>query len=337
MPTMIDLSEVYREAATAARFAPSIHNTQPWHWRVRKEGLELWSQSARQLRSTDTDGRMLTVSCGAALHHARVALAALGHDSTARLLPDPARPELLAVLTVTGDRPVTPQAMRRYQSLASRHTDRRPVTGEPVPAQALAAVVAAVCGRDSDPLVPAGAHLHILRPGQVIELAAAAGYAQGVEDADAGLRAELDYWVGGARPDRLGVPDASLPATSPATTVPERDFHHPGGLPISAGHDRAASYGLLYTDRDDPAAWLVAGQALSAGWLAATELGLRLLPLSAVIEVPVTRLRLRSMLLPDTYPQLVVRLGNADPDVAGPPPTPRLAGAQVLDGQEERP
>jgi hypothetical protein len=319
----INVTEAYREAASAARYAPSIHNTQPWHWRVAQGALELWSVPERQLEHTDPDGRMLTISCGTALYHARVTLAALGYHSTARMEPDPERPTLLAVVTVTDERPVTPQAIRRYQTLAARHTDRRPATGEPVPADALARVAAAVAGQDDDPVIPAGAHLHVLRQDQVIELASAAGYAQSAEDADEQLRAELDYWVASSQPG-LGVPATNLPASSPATTVPEREFHQPGSLPVSADHDRAANYGLLYTERDDVTGWLIAGQALAAGWIEATELGLRIMPLSAVIEVPVTRVRLRGMLTADAYPQMVIRLGNADPEVAGPPATPRL-------------
>jgi nitroreductase len=320
---MSDLREVFEEAATAAGYAPSIHNTQPWHWRVRGESLELWAVPTRQLTATDVDGRMLTVSCGAALNHATVALAALGYPAVVERLPDPARPLLLARVTAGEYQSPQPQAMRHYQALAFRHTDRRPVTGDPVPPEQLDAIAEAVRGQ--------GAHLHLLRREQVLDLAAAAAYAQATEDAEATLRAELDYWVGGERPTGAGVPTANLPVTVPATTVPERDFRHAGSLPVTDSHDRAASYGLLYTDRDDELGWLVAGEALSAGWLAATELGVSVLPLSAVIEVPTTRVRLRGMLTADSYPQLVVRLGNADPDVAGPRPTPRLAGTVTVD------
>jgi hypothetical protein len=64
-------------AARTAGFAPSIHNTQPWRWRVSGPTLELWAVRDRQLAVVDPEGRMLAVSCGAALHHPRVALAAV--------------------------------------------------------------------------------------------------------------------------------------------------------------------------------------------------------------------------------------------------------------------
>ena len=64
------------QAARTAGLAPSIHNTQPWRWRVDGSTLDLRAERSRQLAITDPVGRMLAISCGAALHHVRVALAA---------------------------------------------------------------------------------------------------------------------------------------------------------------------------------------------------------------------------------------------------------------------
>ena len=60
------------EAARTAGYAPSIHNTQPWRWRVGPTSLQLWAERDRQLAITDPAGRMLTVSCGAALLRQRM-------------------------------------------------------------------------------------------------------------------------------------------------------------------------------------------------------------------------------------------------------------------------
>ena len=154
------------EAAAAASFAPSIHNTQPWHWRVRPAVLELWAARSRHLPATDPEGRMLTISCGAALHHARVALAALGYQAAVLPLPDPGHPDQLARVTVDGRGPVTATAMRLYQAIALRHTDRRPVTAHPVDPDSLLGIATAT--------QRLGGHLHVLRRDQVIQLAAAA-------------------------------------------------------------------------------------------------------------------------------------------------------------------
>jgi nitroreductase len=213
-------------------------------------------------------------------------------------------------------------AMRHFQTIALRRTDRRPVTDEPVAGAALDQLRAVV--------EQFGEELHVLRPDQVIELAAAVSYAQRAESLDDTLRRELEYWAGGQGGPGTGVPAANLPGAPPQTTVPGRDFERAGTLPGSGGHDRAATYTLIYGDRDDLGGWLLAGQALSALWLAATELGLCVLPLSVVVEVPVTRERLRAMLT-GQHPHLVVRLGHADPQLPGPQPTPRLPATETVE------
>jgi hypothetical protein len=61
------------EAARVAGLAPSIHNTQPWRWRVDGDVLELYSEPIRQLHESDPGARLMVLSCGVALHHARTA------------------------------------------------------------------------------------------------------------------------------------------------------------------------------------------------------------------------------------------------------------------------
>ena len=41
---------LFRRAVTRASWAPSVHNTQPWHFAVRSEVLELQGDDDRQLR-----------------------------------------------------------------------------------------------------------------------------------------------------------------------------------------------------------------------------------------------------------------------------------------------
>src|SRR5260370_15249739 len=80
--------------ATAAR-APSVHNTQPWRFRVRQSAIELYCDQHRKLR-LDPIGREMLISCGAALFGLRLGMRSLGYLPLVRLLPDPARPRVLA-------------------------------------------------------------------------------------------------------------------------------------------------------------------------------------------------------------------------------------------------
>jgi nitroreductase len=273
------------DAAVAAGYAPSIHNTQPWWWVLRPGRLELRAERSRQLAIADPAGRLLTVSCGAALHHARVALAAKGWRARVGMLPDPADSDLLASLDGVVPVTVTAEATGRLAVLRVRRTDRRPVTGTPVSPVDLDLIAQAARGE--------GARLHVLSPDQLIVLAVAA--ARAGEVADQSIRAELAYWVDGAE------------------------------------HDRAASYAILYGDEDAPVAWLRAGQALSAGWLLATKLGLSLLPLSAAVGVPVTRLALLRILARAGQPYLLLRLGVAESGAISPVHPPRLPANQTVE------
>lgn len=316
-------SEALSRAADAARLAPSVHNTQPWRWVVHADRLELFAVPDRQLREQDPDGRLMLLSCGAALHHARVALDAEGW----RHHVDRPAGEPLAVIRAEGHEPADPHAMHRFQLLHVRHTDRRTVSDEPVPQGVRQALV--------DAARQGGARLHVLRRDQVLQLAVMIEHAGDAQQHDERMRAETAEWVGGDRPAGTGLPDAVIPAELPLTTVAERDFGVSGTLAAGAGHDTAASYAVLYGDADEPVDWLRSGEALSEVWLSATDHGATLLPLSSPVELPFTRQALRRMLGDTGYPYLVLRLGIADADHAGPPHTPRLPTEQVIEIAEE--
>ena len=147
----------------------------------------------------------------------------------------------------------------------------------------------------------------------MFDLASAADHAQRTEAGEPAWQAELAYWTGGTRPLGSGIPDAAIPDQPTQTTVPGRDFGHHGDLPIAPAHENAAVFVILYGRQDGQVDWLRAGEALSAAWLTATELGVSVLPLSAPIEVVVTRNALRRLLADLGHPYLVLRLGTADP------------------------
>jgi nitroreductase len=310
-------------AASAAGYAPSIHNTQPWRWRLTGDVLDLYADRSRVLAVTDPDARMATLSCGTALHHARAVLAALGCHVIVERLPEPAGPDHLARLRIDGPAPAAPDTIRLADTIRERHTDRRPATGVPVRQSSLRAITAAVEAQ--------GTRLHLLRAEQVYDLAAATGHAQDAETADPAWDSELARWTGSGRPPEAGVPDAAIPRTAPQTTVPGRDFGHRGALSGTAGHDEAAIFGVLYGPGDGRIDWLRAGEALSAAWLTATGLGVSLLPMSAAVEVDGTREAVRRLIADLGHPYLALRLGTANPDEAGARHTPRLSTDQTID------
>jgi hypothetical protein len=141
-----------RQAAESAVAAPSIFNTRPWRWEIAEPGLLLWADRRRQLLVADPQARMLTVSCGAALHHARMTLAALGHETDIQCLPGP---DLLAQINITGPHTPTQAEWTLRRAVESRRAGRRAFLPLPVP-ETLARELKD-CARSQ------GARLHLLR------------------------------------------------------------------------------------------------------------------------------------------------------------------------------
>lgn len=314
---------VLEAAARQSLHAPSVFNTQPWRWRVTRQALELRTDPDRQLTSTDPDARLLTLSCGAVLHHARVSLAAVGWAVGVDRFPDPEDPQLLARLVTTGPADLDVAAGRLVHAIPRRRTDRRAYGDRPVPE--------AVLSRLRDAVEAEGAHLHVVRPDQMPMLAVSTARAADAELADPAYREELRRWTHRPAGSGDGVPTTTAVRPAPRR-VPVRD-HVPGeaaGLSAGAAFDRGAAYVILFGDRDDPAAWLHGGEALSALLLTATAEGLSTAPISDAIELAWPRRMMRELLSGVGEPYLVVRVGwgPADDDL---PPAPRRAPADVIE------
>ena len=198
--------------ATAAR-APSVHNSQPWQFRVSAHAVELWSDPRRKLR-TDPIGREMLISCGAALFGLRLAVRSLGYQPVVELLPDQAQLRLLARVGIGGVMPVNALERQMLAAVPRRHTHRGPFAAGPLPAGLLA-------GLQNDALVE-GAELALVGDGlpyqrlaQIVADAARRG------DRDPGARAEVRKWTR----DPSSTARDGVPATSFAAGPPGRDPH----------------------------------------------------------------------------------------------------------------
>ena len=74
VPAIDTLADVFRWAVSYAVLAPSGHNTQPWRFRFDDDAIELHADRTRALPVIDPDDREMTISCGTALLHLRLAL-----------------------------------------------------------------------------------------------------------------------------------------------------------------------------------------------------------------------------------------------------------------------
>lgn len=293
---------VLRRLVGLASRAPSVHNTQPWRWLAAGDRLELVADRSRSLPAADPDGRNLEISCGAALHHAQVAAAALGWPATVELLPEPSDADLLARLTLTRDEPRR-DAGDVIESIQHRCTDRRRFTSWPVPDERLAHLAARAGER--------GVHaIPLTDPTARFRAELLINHAVDVQDAWSPASREQRAWVDHGAHD--GIPSSVLPGFVAETPARRATRFAPGLLDDSAGREVEGSDGLiaLCDAEDDTAARLRAGEGLSALWLAATAGGLSVVPLSQVVEVEETRDRMRREVLGGlAIPLIVVRVG----------------------------
>lgn len=320
-PDPAAVRETVRTALELAARAPSVHNSQPWRWRVQTASqpprLELFADPDLHLRSVDPDGRGLILSCGAALHHCVVALAALGWRGKIHRLPEPARPEHLATIELFGPdpgRPLEQTDVALAAAIPRRRTDRRYFSGWPV-ADADVALMGARAAR---------AGVMLRRIDALDRLNAVVAEAVRTHRTDYDYLAELARWSG-RYGSVAGVPARSVPPPNAGAPIPGRLFADPMlAQPPGAGpaEDRAVML-ALGTDDDDRLAQLRAGEATSVVLLTATALGLASCPVTEPLEIAETRAAVRRDVFGTSgHPQMLLRVGwapiNADPLPATP-------------------
>jgi nitroreductase len=312
---------ILRECVRAATAAPSIHNTQPWRFRPRADGIQVLADQGLRLSTIDPDSRELLISVGAAVLNLRVAVLAHGRTPIARLFPDPDEPDLVA--DIAFGRPVQPSvsAQMLARAIPRRRTNRRAFLPVPVPSVILDEIVSAARAE--------GGRLVVADPGTregVLSLVRLADHRQ---SADAAYRFELGQWTGAHRV-RDGVPTEAYGSWPAMQSLPLRDF----GLAEPARHrltehfEPEPTIGVLYSATDTPRDWVLAGQALQRALLTATTRGVSTTLMTQPMELP----SLRSLLVDSPMrlvPQVIVRFGYGPPT----PATPRRPVADLIDAE----
>jgi nitroreductase len=313
--------ELVDDLIRAAVAAPSMHNTQPWRFRVDEasQTVQLYADAGRQLAYGDPDGRAVHIACGAALFNFRLAAAVHGRQAVVQLLPDPGQPLLLASIRLGGCGHAGDVEAELHAAIPRRHTNREPFSGRRVPPGVLAELTEAA-GIE-------GAMLHILDQDEAARVLRLAAEAESTQLADPSYRRELARWAGGDR-DRDGIPDASLGPRSPESFTPVRDFApgHQYGEFRYAWFEEHPQLAVLATHSSRRADWLRAGQALERVLLTATARGISVSPLTQPLETGEAWL-VRDPKSGTEQPQMILRFGYGLPVHA----SPRRPVAEVLD------
>ncbi len=301
--------------------APSVHNTQPWTWRVTGERLELYADWTRRLEFADPSGRELVTSCGAALHHLQVAARAYGWAADVARVADADDPTLLAVVTFSPAQPPA-TAEADVQGILARCTDRRRFTSWPVPGDRLRQLAATAEQYG-------GGATAVTDPSDRFRVEMLVSRAHHLQERDVAIVAEAERWTDHDQND--GVPSAHVPWHHRLPSSHRSRF--PTGCLDDGDDELVGGDGviLLHDVEDSPAAWLRAGEGLSALWLRAHSEGLSVVPVSQVVEVPETMASLRHDVLGGSaVPLLLVRVGWQAISRSNLSPTPRRPVDEVL-------
>jgi hypothetical protein len=244
--------------------APSIHNTQPWHFFVRPDFLELHGDNNRQLRALDPTGRQMVISCGCALFNARVGLAADRVVEVDRL-PDPTKPELLARLTLI-DQPAPWTPLVRIDSMIERrHTNRRDFLDEEVPPDVIYELTSAAEQEEAS-------LIQIVEPEHKMIAAQLSREAETIQNTDPQYQTELEAWTTTDLNRTDGVPASAIPRTNSRfeTGGLIRDFDVAGKGWLPRLRQSSLNHCLMvlgtakttHTAEPNRRAWLRAGEAL---------------------------------------------------------------------------
>ena len=310
-------SDLKRAAAAAIR-APSLHNSQPWRFRLRAGAIEVLADPARQLAIADGGGWAVRIACGAATLNARLALAANGTPADVVLRPDSKEPHLIARLSPGAERPPTYAEQDLFTAIPRRFSNRQPFWPDPVPAEVRARLIDAARAEYG--------WLDLL-----IGMTALSGFAEIAQSADRVLRRDPQYqselfgWIhADAAPD--GVPvSAGGPAGESYDLLPQRPFGERRRAPVR-DFEPEPMVAILGSAGDLPTDQIVAGQALQRVLLTATDSGMASSMISQPIEVPAARDQLRRALGRSGTPQMAVRIGYGQPGSL----TPRLDVGYVV-------
>lgn len=328
----LDLDSVHAALAVAVR-APSIHNTQPWRWRLDDEALVLLADRTRQLAVADPDGHSLLVSCGASLHLTEVGLLAQGWIvDTSVAQPD--EHDVLARFYPRDRRAPDQGAQELAEAALRRRSDRRPFAHDPI-APALVETLRAAGD--------AAAWIDFPHDDdQRVDLAVAVSWADRVERHDEAYVAEMQAWLRDPDVHLLddGVPLTAVPhvpAGHPRhTDVPLRDFEVgvTGAQLIARDVDERPLIAVVFTESDTARDHLEAGRVMMRLMLEAERAGLSSCPLSQAVDFAAFRTRLQGLMGWVGYPQIMIRIGYPGGPSSDLARTPRRPPEAVLEANK---
>lgn len=322
--TMVDTGVISTAIELACR-APSLHNMQPWRWIAGSTSVDLFVDPHRTVTSTDRSGREAIISCGAALDHFRVAMAAAGWETHVDQFPNPNNLDHLASADFAPVDDVTQARRDRANAILQRRTNRLPFRA-PKHWESIEPLVRSSFDND---LVA----LDVLSDDARPRLAEASRLTDSLRRYDDSYQHELLWWTSPSR-EAEGIPESALVSEADARRV-DLNRHFPVD-PLdersSAGTYDQAKILVLSTPQDTRVDALNCGEALSAILLECTMAGLATCPVTHLTELESSREVIRELTAsPAAEPQVLIRVGLEPEGELVPKPTPRRPLREVLE------
>lgn len=295
-------TEQMRTMVEAAVKAPSSHNTQPWIFEIKQNGVDLRADRTRALPVTDPYDRELAISCGAALFTLEIAASGQGFEPNVSVLPDPSDPDLVARLVVDGPATRASSTADLVEAIETRHTTREAFDSTEDLEELKSTL--AVAAKEHD--------VHLLLDVDRDALGDFVAEGDRSQFSDPHWRRELASWMHPRRKgDGLIVPEVFGLATRAVVSLINL-----GSSTAQADQDLVADapiIGVLSTDSDDARSWVEVGRGLQHLLLVAAAAGVSAGFQNQPCQVAEIRGRFHAFLGDQGFPQIVIRLGRVDP------------------------
>lgn len=296
---------VLRELVRYATLAANSHNTQPWRFERRADGLLLRPDATRRTPVVDPDDHHLWASLGCATENLVLAAAAFG------LHAEPAVTPAGVQLTLT---PSTAARSPLFEAIVDRQCTRSLYDGSAVSAADLRTLEAAT--------VAPGLRLLLLTDrAQVDAVAEHVARATVAQMQDARFVTELKQWIRFSDAEALAARDGLAARASGNPALPRWLGSAAFGYAVTPESERdryaaqvrsSSGVAVFVSERSDVAAFVAAGRAYQRFALQATALGLRNAFVNPPVEIAALRSQFGSWLdLGGARPNFIVRFGRA--------------------------
>ncbi|RJS78657.1 nitroreductase [Methanophagales archaeon] len=314
------LEEKFKFLLRYAILAPSGHNTQPWKFKLQPDGVFIYADYTRRLPVVDPDDRELVIGTGAAIMNLRVAAAHFGYACEVQHQPKANTPELLASARLFESSQTDTELKKLFPAIVQRRTNRIAyevrslAEGELERLQELTSgQKAAICIVADKTIQPSIAEL--VSQGDLIQMS------------DPVFRQELASWVRSnwtLRGDGIAAYGFGIPGIISwmgPWFMRTFDLGKPQAKKDYQFAKEAAALIIVHGE-DTKESLLEVGEMFERFVLTATSMDLQYAFLNQPVEVRDLRTRLQAILGLADLPQLLFRIGYAEPQKRAMPRRP---------------